>query len=516
MSELKKIPLDVIDPSETNPRKNCQSDQLADLAVSIGSHGVLQPILIRPVNGTKKKSLTPRYELVAGERRWRAAKIAGLATIPAIVRELSDRDALEIQVIENEQREDLGPMEKAAGYKALIDGHKVKVDDLAAKIGKSSGTIYGLLKLLGLPKEAVAAMNQGELLPAAATMIARIPNPKLRAAAWDAIKEQSARYEDGACPVRMVKSIIEREFMVELKGAPFDTKDEDLTLAGACTRCPKCTGNNRAEFPDGRGDMCTDTACFAEKKTVTQERLLVKLKADGATVLAGPDGHKIFDGYNGTSLSHSNKYVDMKDTFYSGRGSRFDGKSYGQFLLKAFKDEVVYVQDKEGTLHELVERKRVNEALKTLPGMPKGAGATSDGWKAGEVKRRKEAAQEKEARRLLLADLVDVAQQKASALHLTPAWENILRQLALAYTKGVWHEIRKEVCKRRQLESAKKLDAAELLQQHIGTLDADGLMAYLAEVAATRLLHDDGYSELTSKEEFFAAFGLSAAGRAAR
>lgn len=509
MSEITQIKLDAIEPSPRNPRKCITKESLADLAVSIGAHGVLQPILVRPHPDWDKKS--KRYELVAGERRWRASAIAGVKLIPVIVRELTDVEVSEIQVIENEQREDLSALEKAAGYKQHIEEFNVKVEDLAAKIGKSAGTIYGLLKLLQLPKDALDDLKRGELLPGVATMIARVPNAELRQQAYEAVQEE-LNYGDGCVSVRVAKSIIEHNFMVELKGTPFDQADADLTEAGPCTRCPKKTGNNRAEYPDGRADICTDPSCFAEKKKAHQERLLVKVKAEGKPVLAAVDAAKLFTGYQGTSLGSNGEWIDLKDKFYSNRGSRYDGKSYQEVLGKTIKEDVVYAQDKEGTLHELVPRKRADAILKEKPGMPAGkSSASENGWKAEQAAARKKQQKENEVARREIEAVHNVAHALATKNAFTPAMVNALYQLALVMTGEVWHEIKKQVCKRRELERKASDSFEKLLKSHVGTLDGPRLFAYLVELAATRVLLHGHYNPMTTKADFLKAFPMASA-----
>lgn len=169
-----------IAPGGSNPRKAFDKAALEELAESIRRHGVLQPILLRPWPEGRRWPAKEAvegcpYELVAGERRWRAAKAAGLSTIPALIRELGDAEVLEIQVVENLQRTDLHPLEKAEGYEQLMKLHGYAVEDLAAKVGKSKGYVYARLKLCALVPEARKAFYAGHLNPSTALLIARIP-----------------------------------------------------------------------------------------------------------------------------------------------------------------------------------------------------------------------------------------------------------------------------------------------------------------------------------------------------
>ena len=150
-----EVELDKIVPNEYQPRKNFDEERLRELAASIREQGVIQPIIVHRVGTT--------YGLIAGERRWRAAKLAGLATIPAIVKEATKRELLEMALIENIQREDLNPLEAADSYKRLIDEFKLTQEDLAKRVGKDRTTITNFLRLLALPKEVKQEMVAGSL-----------------------------------------------------------------------------------------------------------------------------------------------------------------------------------------------------------------------------------------------------------------------------------------------------------------------------------------------------------------
>ena len=158
--------------SKTNPRKNFDPEKLKDLTASIKEKGLLEPLLVRTGENNDGETV---YELVAGERRWRAAKAAGLETVMVIKRELTNAQVLEIQVVENMQREDLTPMEEAAGYKMLHEKYNMDWDELAVKIGKSKSYIYKRLKLLDLQPEVRQAVLDGTLPVSWAQEFLRVP-----------------------------------------------------------------------------------------------------------------------------------------------------------------------------------------------------------------------------------------------------------------------------------------------------------------------------------------------------
>lgn len=150
------LPLSEITPNKDQPRKTFDEGALAELADSIKQHGVLQPLLVRPI-------ASGGYQLVAGERRWRASKMAGLREVPVVVKELNDTETMEIAIIENLQREDLNPIEEAEGLQALIDKCGFTQEDVAVSVGKSRPAIANSLRLLKLPFEVREMTKNGEI-----------------------------------------------------------------------------------------------------------------------------------------------------------------------------------------------------------------------------------------------------------------------------------------------------------------------------------------------------------------
>jgi ParB family chromosome partitioning protein len=154
---LREVPIELVRSNNLNPRKSFNEQELEDLVRSISEKGILQPVVVRPVG----EGAT--YQIVAGERRWRAAQRAGLHTIPVLVRELSDKEVLEIAIIENVQRADLNPVEEAMGYQQLIDSFDYTQQQLAESIGKSRSHIANTLRLMTLPKTVLDQLQQGSL-----------------------------------------------------------------------------------------------------------------------------------------------------------------------------------------------------------------------------------------------------------------------------------------------------------------------------------------------------------------
>lgn len=156
MVSTSTLPINEIIPNKEQPRKTFDEGALQELADSITVHGVLQPLLVRPL-------LSGGYQLIAGERRWRASRMAGLKEVPVIIRELSDSEAMEIAIIENLQREDLNPIEEAEGLQALIDKCDYTQEQAAVSVGKSRPAIANALRLLKLPEEVRQMTKEGEI-----------------------------------------------------------------------------------------------------------------------------------------------------------------------------------------------------------------------------------------------------------------------------------------------------------------------------------------------------------------
>jgi ParB family chromosome partitioning protein len=182
---VRLVPVDRIEPNPEQPRLAFDEEALQELSGSIKEHGVLQPILVRPISGTN------RYQLIAGERRWRASKLAGLETIPALVEEIDDDTALEISIIENLQREDLSPLDEASMYDRMIRDHGYSVRKLAQKIGKDKGYLENRLRLADAPEEVRQLVSLRKDTLSHAYELLKVDDPKKRRK----LAEQVARGE---------------------------------------------------------------------------------------------------------------------------------------------------------------------------------------------------------------------------------------------------------------------------------------------------------------------------------
>lgn len=503
-----EIALGRIRPSPSNPRKTFDEVKLQELAESIRSKGVLQPILVRPRFSGKDKetgkkagiTVPDEYELVAGERRFRACKLAKLETIPAIVRDLSDREVIEIQVIENEQRDDVLPLEKADGYHALVEVHKVKIEDLAARIGQSVGTIYGLLKLrTNLSKKGRAALEKGELSLSVAQLIIRIPGEEARDQALAHALQVDWR---GVQPsVRAVKQWIDEHCMVELKGCCFNRKAPDLTSAGACTSCPKLTGNNRAEFPDARGDICTDPACFRDKVRAHNRITLEQASAAGTEILDGAKAEK--------ALSHGGDYYELSRTCYEDPKYR----TYGQLLEKELADQVVLAMDRESKVCKLLKKSIADPVLKRLVGKKAAKGGAADRFSKEQA--RKDRFNAECSRRAMEAIVAKVEDKFSFVLGVNGVHEDILRAVLNQMHSTAWAETRKAVLKRRNVKPASaaaskvRFDTYDIAAKDlVGGLRGKELFGLLAELAVSRYFGGGGYQPEKERKEMCRLFGV--------
>lgn len=270
------LPLASIVASTTNPRKHFDQPKLVELADTAD---------LRP---------RPEYELVSGERRLRASRLAGVATIPAMIQHLTDSEVLDIQIIENLHRADLDALEEAEGYAHLMDHHtpKLSVDEVAAKIGKSRSHVYSRVKLLDLCFEGREELRNGQISAAVALLIARIPSQTVQR---QALGNVSNPLTGTALSYRMAADLIQRQYMLRLAEARFAPTDPELVPgAGSCKTCHKRTGADPDLFADVKNaDVCTDVACFRAKEQAHDERQLKTARESGATIIEGREAKEL-------------------------------------------------------------------------------------------------------------------------------------------------------------------------------------------------------------------------------
>jgi ParB/RepB/Spo0J family partition protein len=336
LPDLRLIPLGELFPSKTNPRQHFDADALAELAESLKTQGIRQPILVRPAycQGTNSDAdlklarhaaagTLAVYEIVAGERRYKAAGLAKLDAVPCLVTEMPDWQALEIQVVENLQRADLTELEEAASYQQMLavkletGEPRYTVPVLAERFGVERSQIYRRLKLLDLPPEGKEALDAGKIGSEQALQVARVPDPKARAEALKRVLKP----QHGTEPLTKMETreMIAKDFMVGLKGAPF--KLDDATLhpeAGACSACPKMTDNcmqllSPEEAKEAaKRKVCCDPACYRTKLDLVWKARAAEAKQEGRTVLSEKESAEIYPSWQDAGeMNWDSAYVEL-------------------------------------------------------------------------------------------------------------------------------------------------------------------------------------------------------------
>ena len=326
---LEVISINQIDVSKTNPRKHFDENALKELAQSIREHGILQPVLVRPMND--KEEGFEQFELVCGERRYRAALLAELEEIPVNIRVLTDDEAFELQIVENLERKDVHPLDEADAFKKMLDSGKYTIADVAAKMAKSESFIAQRLKLVDLIDDVRTDFMAGHLGIGHAILIARCDEYKQ----LDIYKEAQP-YREGLPDygtIAQMKDTIEEDTF-DLSLASFDKDDKMLIPeCSSCTVCTNRSGFNPVLFEDMQDvDRCFDQKCFNKKELAHFQKQVAKIitEAENVVLVSGytkPDdfvlemckqfGVKIF-GYNDWFAGERENTIEATGYFISG------------------------------------------------------------------------------------------------------------------------------------------------------------------------------------------------------
>ena len=216
-----KLKINDIEPNRAQPRKSFDEEALEELANSISTHGVIQPLLVRPL-------ADGGYQLIAGERRWRASRMAGLTEVPVVIREMSDSEAMELALVENLQREDLNPIEEAQGLALLMETYGLTQEQAAKRVGKSRPAVANSMRLLSLPQEVLAMVERGELSAGHARTILALENAgQITALANEIIKKNLSVRETE----RAVKALLKGDTKKEKRAKKRDTYYDEVELA---------------------------------------------------------------------------------------------------------------------------------------------------------------------------------------------------------------------------------------------------------------------------------------------
>ena len=216
-----KLKINDIEPNRAQPRKSFDEEALEELANSISTHGVIQPLLVRPL-------ADGGYQLIAGERRWRASRMAGLTEVPVVIREMSDSEAMELALVENLQREDLNPIEEAQGLALLMETYGLTQEQAAKRVGKSRPAVANSMRLLSLPQDVLAMVERGELSAGHARTILALENAgQITALANEIIKKNLSVRETE----RAVKALLKGDTKKEKRAKKRDTYYDEVELA---------------------------------------------------------------------------------------------------------------------------------------------------------------------------------------------------------------------------------------------------------------------------------------------
>ncbi|MDH0092774.1 ParB/RepB/Spo0J family partition protein [Achromobacter mucicolens] len=471
---------DVI-PSKTNPRKRFDQEALQELAGSLRKHGILQPILCR-AHPTEPGKL----ELIAGERRWRAAGIAKLAQVPVRIIVVDDLEMLELQVIENLQRQDLHPIEEAESYEALLaankDNPEYGVNEMALRLKKSRAYIYARLKLCDLEPEARTAFYEDKLTASVALLVARIPVRELQLKALHEVTtgETEEYYSDDEGPMsaRRAAEHIQENYMLELKRAVFPIAQVDLVAAaGPCTSCVKRTGAQPELFSDVKSaDVCTDPTCFDQKKKAHIAKLAEAAEQTGRKVIRGETAEKIFP------YEHSSPrgYVKPDATPWQ---HITKGKTYAEILGDDMPPPVMIENPHSGELISMVSEKEVFKAL-----AEKGIKTSQDEHRERVKKEEDKNKLERDSRRVTLESIHAAVSERISAGE-TLQHEDLL-MIAQASMARLWNDHRPTVCRLWGWDHKKH----EEVRAGVDGLSAGQLALLLMEIAIAPELAVNSYS----------------------
>jgi ParB/RepB/Spo0J family partition protein len=308
--QILRVPLTHIKVSKTNPRRTIDPRRLAELAEDIRHRGVQEPVLLRPLPGSPEK-----FEIVFGERRFRASEKAEQETVPAIVREISDEEAYELQLIENLQREDFHPLDEAEAFHRLYKKtvkqkktHDEALTSVAAQVAKAPELVAQRMKLRDLGEDAKDAFRKGKMLLGHAFQLARLrEDEQKKTLKWMLGHGREVQTPNGWKRIHLMPGVpelklwIQQHVFLDLAKAPFDTSDPTLNpKAGACTDCPFRTGNQPALFGDVKqGSTCTVPSCWVGKRDVR----LINLAGSIAKELGVNSVLKVGIGHSGSNDS---------------------------------------------------------------------------------------------------------------------------------------------------------------------------------------------------------------------
>ena len=474
--QMRMVEVALIEESLSNPRKHFDPAKLAELAESIKASGVHQPILLRPLPGTRlaetfgqrrQGAPLPAYELVAGARRLRACKLAKVAEVPAMIRELTDTEALEIQVVENLQREDVTELEEAEGYEVLMRQGNLTADQVGAKIGKSRSYVYARLKVLDLCHQAREALREGKIDFSKGLLIARIPDEALQLKALEHCTRPNYR---GDMPgYRDCAQHVQDTYMLKLGSAKFKITDAGLVpKAGSCRECPKRTGANPDLFHDVPGaDVCTDPKCYRAKEDAHSTAMKKAALDAGQHIIEGREAKALMPNAWSSEVKGYLRLDDKNDSPTDKPLRKLIGKA---MEAQGIKPTLVANPHKEGELVAVLNADQVEMLLKASDNQGAAAKIEQDASREAELAQRQATAAAKTAfEEQWRWDVLAASwEQIRNGTHEAPS-DAVMRDIASTKAKGLNQDRAKKLCK--LLDLGKVAPVAGLLQ-YIADTDA--------------------------------------------
>ncbi len=462
--KFEMVKIDRLVESPWNPRRKYDEKKLKELTASVKEKGIIEPLIVRPQNG--------KLEIVSGHRRFRAGKEAKLTEAPAIVREYTDKEVVEIQLIEALQKEDVHALDEAEGYRRMIQELGYDVPGIAGKISKSESYVYQRLQLARLIPEAEKSFVDDKITAGHAILISRL-QPKNQKEAIEAC----FRYRGGdAMSVRDLMKWINENIHLDLKKAAFDTTDKALIQGvGSCIDCPKRTGFLPALFADiKQKDTCTDPACYNRKKDEFIEKKIKESEKDLKGVL------RLSEDYNDYGVKkpvhpplYSSQYYilqkDEKPCEFAQKGIMVDGREVTKMKIVC-----------------------ANKECKKHWG--RGSGARTQPT-PGEKERNKKENEKKRKEKDFKAGFVKSILTKVGERFKRPEMLFICEEVY----KKVWHDYKRVLCIRHDVEPIKEKygkDFEKPFVKVVGSLSEIELNRLLVELIVVPIEQTEGEEEL--------------------
>lgn len=427
--------------------------KISELAESIRNVGLIESLKVRPSGDG--------YELVEGERRLRALRLnaekhGGPDSARCEVCILSDKEADELRMVANLQREGFTPLEEAAGYAVMRDKHGMSTAEIGQRFGVGERTVYDRLTLLGLAPEAKAAVESGEMTPSVAVLVARRPTHKEQTRAVARLKDQNITTHEAA------DELLRREFGYELKRAPFDREDPLLVAAaGECSRCPHNSRNQRpGAGKASSADVCTNSACYSEKVEANVAKEKEKASAANKRWLSAAELKAAFHGAD--EVPAASEYVDLEAVCYEDTKKK---RSWRQLLPKDAMPPLFAARNPRGEVKTLAKKADAVAAARE---------AGTLGEKAAEV-----AGRDKKAERRAVeeeGELLDVVAEKILAAGVEEAKKGLSPLLMRALLAPLL-----EVCDSRNALETRRGQSVEHLQKELAKMKEADLRGLLFE-----------------------------------